>query len=78
MSSLQAWGWMGEERCEERRWEMTDRREGGQRDGELEIVGQSIVKDRIKKDEEVKGWCKTVSILYSLEFLYEFDFKNVF
>ncbi len=57
---------------------MTDRREGGQRDGELEIVGQSIVKDRIKKDEEVKGWCKTVSILYSLEFLYEFDFKNVF
>ncbi len=57
---------------------MTDRREGGRRDGELGIVGQSIVKDRIKKDEEVKGWCKTFeSILHSLEFLYEFDFKNV-
>ncbi len=55
---------------------MKDRREGGQR--ELGIVGQSIVKDRIKKDEEVKGWCKTFeSILHSLEFLYEFDFKNV-
>lgn len=69
---------MGEEQCQERRGEMTDSCEGGRRDGELGIVGESIVKDRIKKDEEVKGWCKTFeSILHSLEFLYEFDFKSV-